>query len=109
MEMYLKIGKTIIQKFSDYADENPLDEESEYFPVLKIIIDGVVECCDESSQNRESIKKDLIDFARKRYVESCLQKVHEYQNEPDIVEETNEAIETFNDLFLYGTLKKNLR
>ena len=97
--MFVKIGKTIIQKFSDYADENPLDDECEYFPVLKIIIDGVVECCDGSSQNRESIKKDLIDFARKCYVEEWLRNAIEDQNELDIVEETNEAIETFNDLF----------
>jgi len=98
MEIHIKIGKIIIKKYSDYAEKNTLDDECEYFPTLTIIIDGVVESFDGSTQNKESIKKDLVDFAKQLYVDSWLQNAKEDQEEQDI-EETNDAIKTFNKLY----------
>ncbi|MEK9179697.1 MAG: hypothetical protein AAB893_04490 [Patescibacteria group bacterium] len=99
METYLKIGKSILKKYSEFADKNTLDDEYEYFPALKIIIDGVVESYSGSTQNKEYIEKELVDCVKQLYVGTWLKYAKEDQKEPDIEKETNDAIERFNELY----------
>lgn len=103
--MHLKIGKLILQKYSSLADRNKLDDESEYFPALKIIIEGVVESYDGPTQNKECIKKEMVDCARQLYVDTWLKYAKEDEKKPDIEEETKDAIERFNELY-FGKRKR---
>lgn len=105
MDTHLKIGKLILQKYSSFADKNRLDDESEYFPTLKIIIAGVVESYDEPAQNKESIKNELVDRAKQLYVDTWLKYAKEDGEDPDIEEETIDAIERFNELY-FGKRKR---
>ncbi|MEA3356805.1 MAG: hypothetical protein U9Q23_05695 [Candidatus Bipolaricaulota bacterium] len=99
METHLKIGKSILEKYSVFADKNTLDDESEYFPALKIIIDSVIESYNGSAQGRNYIEKKLVEHVKQLYVCTWLKYAKEDQKEPDIEEETNDAIERFNELF----------
>lgn len=99
MKTHLKIGKSILKKYSEFADKNTLDDECEYFPALKIIINGTVESYNRSTQDKESIEKELIDFVKQLYVSTWLKYAKEDEKEPNIEEETNDAIERFNELY----------
>ena len=99
METYLKIGKSVLKKYSEFADKNTLDDKYEYFPALKIIIDGVVESYNGSTQDKDYIEKELVDYVKRLYVGTWLKYAKEDQEEPDIEEETNDAIERFNELY----------
>jgi len=99
METYLKIGKSLLKKYSEFADKNSLDDESEYFPVLKIIIDGVVESYNGSAQDKDYIEKELVDHVKQLYVGTWLKYAREDEKEIDIEEETNDAIKRFNKLY----------
>src|SRR3990172_3163113 len=99
METHTKIGKTILKKYSEFANKNTLDDENEYFPVLKIIMEGVTDSWDGSSQYKDYIKKELADFAKQLYIETWLKYAKKDEDEPDIEKETNDAIERFNDLY----------
>lgn len=101
METYTKIGKAILKKYSDFAHKNTLDDETEYFPVLKIIIEGVAISYDGSKHNKDYIKKDLADFAKQLYIDRWLEYANEDEDEPDIETETKDAIERFNDLYVF--------
>jgi len=84
METYTKIGKAILKKYSDFAHKNTLDDETEYFPVLKIIIEDVANSYDGSKHDKDYIKKDLADFAKQPYyIERWLEYANEDEDEPD--------------------------
>lgn len=101
METYIKIGKSVLRKFSDYAQKITLDDETEYFPVLKIIIGGIANSYDGSKNDKDHINKSLIDFAKQLYIDSWLKYAIEDEDEPDIEMEKKDAIERFNDLYLF--------
>lgn len=89
----------MLQKYSDFADKNSLDDESEYFPILKIIIVGIVESYNGTTQNKEFLEKELVDYIKKLYVDRWLEYAKEDEIKPDIEDETNDAIERFNELY----------
>jgi hypothetical protein len=43
MDTHIKIGKSILDQYADYAETEVIDDRSEYFPTLKVIIEGIVE------------------------------------------------------------------
>ncbi len=100
METHIKIGKTILRKYSAFAHKNTLDDANEYFPVVKIIIDSLADSYDGSKQDKDFIKKKLINFAKQLYVDSWLDYAREDEDKPDIEKETTDAIERFNELYL---------
>ena len=100
METYIKIGKSVLRKLSDYAQEITLDDENEYFPFLKIIIEGVANSYDGSKNDKDRINKSLIDFAKQLYIDTWLKYAIEDEDEPDIEMEKEDAIERFNELYL---------
>ncbi|MFN3481194.1 MAG: hypothetical protein ACK415_12535 [Thermodesulfovibrionales bacterium] len=107
METHIKIGKRILKKYSEFADDNTLDDEEEYFPVLKIIIDGVLESYNGSAQDKEYIERELVNHVKQLYVDTWLKYAKEDEKDPDIEKETREAIKSFNKLYL--TIKKRSR
>ncbi len=98
METYIKIGKSIISKLADYTNKVTLDDESEYFPILKIIINGVVET-HKDSEEKETIRTELINYAKELYVSSWLRCAKEDEENPNIEKETNDAIKQFNNIY----------
>jgi hypothetical protein len=99
METHVKIGQSILKKYSEFADKNTLDDEDEYFPTLKIIIEGVVESYNGAPHDKDSIGKKLADYAKQLYVDTWLKYAKEDVEEPDIEEETLDAMERFNKLY----------
>ena len=90
-----------LKKYSDFAHKNTLDDETEYFPILKIIIEGVANSYDGSKSDKDYIEKNLVDFAKQLYIDMWLEYAKEDQDEPDIETETKDAIERFNDLYVF--------
>jgi uridine kinase len=99
MKTHLKIGKAIINNFADYAEENFLDDETEYFPAVKIIIEGIVKSYDGSQKDKETLKKALTDPLKQRFIETWIKQAKEEESDPDIEMETGEAIEVFNERY----------
>ena len=77
METYVRIGKSILKKFSDFAHDNSLDDEAEYFPVLRIMIEGVIYSFDGPISDKNKIKIKLIEFSKQLYVDQRLQNARE--------------------------------
>ncbi len=65
METTIKIGKSVIHNFSNYAQKSSIDDVSEFFPVLKIIIRGVTNAYDGSNKDKGRIKKSLVHFSKR--------------------------------------------
>ncbi|NOX87752.1 MAG: hypothetical protein GXO77_01915 [Calditrichaeota bacterium] len=103
MEQFLKIGKSIIRKFFDYYEEYHLDNETEFFPVLKLIISGITDACQDNKQ-KNIIKKQLKIYARELYCQLWIQHAKEDEVSPDIEYEKKEAIKEFNRI--YGKKRK---
>jgi hypothetical protein len=100
VETYIKIGKSVLRKLSDYAQKNTLDDEAEYFPFLKIIIEGIANSYDGSKKDKDHISRSLIDFARQLYIDTWLKYAIEDEDERDVEMEKEDAIERFNELYL---------
>jgi hypothetical protein len=43
MDTHIKIGKAILDKYAKYAEIEVIDDRAEYFPTVKVIIEGIVE------------------------------------------------------------------
>jgi len=76
-ETFVRIGKSILKKFSDFAHDNSPDDEAEYFPVLKIMIEGVIHSFGGFISDKNKIKIKLIEFSKQLYVDQRLQNARE--------------------------------
>ena len=95
METYIKIGTTILEKYIAHAHKNSLDDESEYFPVLKIIIRGVVESYNGSDNDRKIIGHTLVEFVKQDYINIWIKNAKKDEDNHDIKEETKDAQKQF--------------
>ena len=100
MNTHIEIGKTILNKYSEYAETEVIDDEAEYFPTMKVIIEGIIETV-ESSVEKEEIQSVLIDHVRQNYVSLWLKHATEDDEDPDIHYEKNRASREFDRLY-YG-------
>ncbi len=98
MEEQVKIGKSIIKKFVDYYKAVGLDDETEFFPILKVIISGIVDSLENKSEKME-IEKQLKEFAKQLYIDLWLTYAKEDKPDIDIEFEGKEAIKTFERLY----------
>ena len=96
MNKTLNIGLSVIEAFSAYADKVTLDDESEYFPILKVLITSIA---DTDKENRGKIKAELIAFTKKKYIAAWIKNAKEdCGNCIDIKQEEKEAIKLFDSL-----------
>ncbi len=97
-EEAISIGKSIIKRFFEYYEAEGLDDETEFFPILKIIILSIADGFKNSSQNEE-IEKELKNYSRKLY--SYLWLLHAREDEEEIDEEyeQREAISNFEKIY----------
>ncbi len=98
MGKQIKIGKSIIKKFVDYYKAVELDDETEFFPILKVIISGIVDSLENKSEKME-IEKQLKEFAKQLYIDLWLTYAKEDKPDIDIEFEGKEAIKTFERLY----------
>ena len=98
IEQQITIGKSIIKKFFDYCGDESLDDETEFFPVLKIIIAGIVESLKKGSQ-KKVLKKELKEYSKQLYVSFWLFNTEEDEGDIDTECEKAEAICNFEKLY----------
>jgi uridine kinase len=98
MDNLIKIGKSILDNYSDYADTAFLDDEAEYLPTLKVIIEGILETV-ESSVEKEKIESIFIDHLKQHYVSLWIKHTMEDEEDPDIDYEKSRAIDEFERLY----------
>jgi len=98
MEEQIKIGKSIIKKFVDYYEAVELDDETEFLPILKVIISGIVDSLKNRSEKMK-IEKQLKEFAKQLYIDLWLAQAKEDEPDIDIEFERKEAIKTFEKLY----------
>ena len=96
MKEYIKIGKSIINKFFIYYNENFLDDETEFFPILKTIINGIVEV---SKDENKKIEKELKLYVKNIYCTEWLSHAKENKEKVDIDLEEKKALETFDEIY----------
>ena len=94
METHVEIGKSILNKYSEYAEEEAIDDEAEYFPTVKVIIDGIVGTL-ESSTEMKKTESILIDRVKQHYVSLWLKHATEDEENLDIDYEKRRANSEF--------------
>ena len=98
MDTHIKIGKAILDQYAEYAETEVIDDRSEYFPTLKVIIEGIIEAV-ESTKDKDAVQSILVDHVKQKYVSLWLKHSAEDDEEPDIDYETKRANEVFNNLY----------
>ena len=98
MDTHIEIGKSILDQYANYAETEVIDDRSEYFPTLKVIIEGIVEAV-ESTKDKDAVQSILVDYVKQKYVSLWLKHSAEDDEEPDIDYETKRANEVFNNLY----------
>ncbi len=99
METYIKIGKAVLKELSEYNKKDSMDDENEYFPIIKVIIAGIVNSYNGPRSDKDRIGNELLDFIKQLYINMWLEYANEEEDEPDIEQETKNAIETFNERY----------
>jgi hypothetical protein len=98
METHVEIGKSILNKYSEYAEEEVIDDEAEFFPTVKVIIDGIVGTL-ESSMEKEKVESILIDHVKQHYVSLWLKHATEDEENPDFDYEKRRASSEFDRMY----------
>ncbi len=91
------IGKSIIKRFFNYYENETLDDENEFFPVLKIIINGIVNAFKDDS--RTLIEKELKEYSKELYLSLWLRHAEEDEEDIDVEYERKAAIRAFEDIY----------
>ncbi len=99
MQTYIKIGQSVITSHADYAEKNGLDDETEYFPLIKLTIESIVKSYDGSKKEKNSLTKSLTDFVKELFIKTWITQAKEEEVDPDIEMETEDAIEEFNESY----------
>jgi len=98
MDTHIKIGKAILDKYSEYAETEFIDDEAEFFPTVRVIIEGIVGTV-ESSIEKEKTESVLIDHVKQHYVSLWIKHTTEDEENPDIDYEKSRAISEFERLY----------
>ena len=95
---HINIGMSVLQKYADYAKQNSLDDESEYFPTIKVIIKGIIESFEGPKSEKDSLECTLIEYMRQKYVADWIEYAKEDDENPNLEKETKDALKQFNKL-----------
>lgn len=98
MDNHIKIGIAILDKYANYAETEVIDDRAEYFPTVKVIIQGIVETV-ESKEEKDAIQSLLIDHVKQSYVALWLKNAIQDEEDPDIDYEEHRAIREFERLY----------
>ena len=100
MDDYIKIGKSILDKYAEYAETETIDDGAEYFPTVKVIIEGIVDTIESANEN-EKVESILTDHVKQGYVALWIKHTKEDEEDPDIEYEESRARSAF-DRFYYN-------
>jgi len=98
IEQLITTGKSIIEKLFNYYEDEGLDDETEFFPILKIIISGTADSFKLGSQKKE-IEQELIQYSQQLYASFWILQAEEDEKQIDAEYEKMEAIINFNNLY----------
>ncbi|MCP4716901.1 MAG: hypothetical protein GY868_17390 [Deltaproteobacteria bacterium] len=105
MDVYLDLGKTVLKDYFAYYHKHSLDD-TEYIPVVKVIINGFKKTMQAAGIDKKDINKvakELKVFNRNFYVEVWLKHAeedNEDDNEPvDVKEETELSEHCFDYIY----------
>jgi len=98
IEQATTVGKFVVKKFFDYYKDASLDDETEFFPVLKVIISGVADSFENRSQKNE-IERELMEYSKQLYVSFWLLQSEENEEHMDAEHEKAEAVSNFEKLY----------
>jgi hypothetical protein len=93
------VRKNVIDGIFKYYIQNNLDDESDFFPVLKNIIKSMsLDTCDIDKK----IESYLIEMSRQKYIDIWIDQAKEEssKNIINIQNEKNEALKVFNKYFV---------
>jgi len=95
LNSYIKIGKSIIDKYADYAKKKTIGDEEEYFPTLKIIILGIA----ETSKQNKIIEEELIKYSKEKYISTWIEYAKQEEENPNLEKETDDAVKQFDKIY----------
>ena len=98
MQQQIEIGKSIIKRLFEYNETNHLDDKTEFFPVLKIIILGTNDTC-KTSEERNEVEKQMKEYAKQRYTALWISQAEDDEEEFDEGNEKREALKNFNKIY----------
>jgi len=98
MDTHIKLGKSILDNYSNYAETEFIDDEAEYFPTVRVIIEGIIKTI-ESSEEKEEIESVLMNHVKRHYVSLWIKHRTEDEENPDIDYEKGRAINEFDRLY----------
>jgi hypothetical protein len=98
MDTHIKIGISILNKYAEYAETETIDDRAEYFPTVKVIIEGIVDMI-ESSTEKEKAESILIDHVKQGYVALWIKHTKEDEEDPDIEYEESRARSAFDRFY----------
>ncbi len=98
MDAQINIGKSILDQYSEHAKTELLDDEAEFFPTIKVIIQGIVRTLDPS-EDIAKLESELIDHVKQHYVALWLEQATEDEEDPDIDYETKRATDDFDRFY----------
>ena len=94
-EIWIGIGKSILLKYCEYANQKFIDDEEEFFPTLKAIIKGITESYKGSKSESDSIECVLIECVKENYVNTWIENAKGNEESPNIERETKDALKKF--------------
>ena len=97
-DIYLKIGESVLRELFEYNESALMDDEAEFFPLLKTIINGVIATLDNPTE-KGNVKHCLTAFVRDEYIKTWIQNAKDDEDEPDIKQETKEAAKYFDNSY----------
>lgn len=95
MNTYIEIGKSIINKYANYAKKKIIDDEEEYFQTLKIIILGIA----ETSNQKKITEEELIKYSKEQYILTWIEYAKQEEKNPNTEKETNDAVKQFDKIY----------
>ena len=105
-QIFLRVGRTILRKYFDYYTQNSLDD-TEYIPVVRLIIEGITEEMDSAGMPESScdeVAEKLKTFNRILYQNLWIENTREDADEEplDPQKECESARYTFDYIYEHG-------
>lgn len=107
-EVYLKIGRSILQDYFDYNKKNPVDD-TEYIPIVRVIIEAITKETKSSGMGKgdcAEMAEKLKAFNRTLYQNIWIEHAKENEDpdeEPaDLEKEYEMARYTFDYIYEHG-------
>ena len=103
-QIYLKIGRSILQRYLDYTTKKIIDD-SEYIPTVRVIIEGITEemrSCGMERPNGDELAEKLRMFNRQMYQNVWIKHAREDEEQFDLEKELQAAQYYFDYIYEHG-------